>query len=108
MLRLVAFMMNLRSRLTGIATGDQAIFVRRKAFEAIGRFPEIAVMEDIVLSRRLRAVSPPACLRQRVLTSSRRWRKHGIVRTIVMMWILRFAFALGVPPARLARIYGLR
>ena len=107
-LQLVAFMMNLRSRLNGIATGDQAIFVRRATFEAVGRFPEIPLMEDIVLSGRLRAVTPPVCLRQCVLTSSRRWRQHGIVRTVVTMWALRLAFALGVPPARLARIYGLR
>jgi rSAM/selenodomain-associated transferase 2 len=108
LLRLVAFMMNLRSRLSGIATGDQAVFVRRETFEIVGGFPDIALMEDIVISRRLLTLGSPVCLRRQVVTSSRRWQRHGIIRTIVTMWALRLAFALGVPPARLARIYGPR
>lgn len=105
MLRVVAAMMNLRSRLTGIATGDQAIFVTRKAFDAVGGFPDLPLMEDIELSRRLKAVSPPICLRQRVLTSGRRWETRGVWRTIFLMWRLRFAWWRGEPAERLARRY---
>jgi rSAM/selenodomain-associated transferase 2 len=105
MLRVVASLMNLRSRLTGIATGDQAVFVRRGAFERVGGFPTIALMEDIALSAALKRVSRPACLRARVTTSGRRWEKHGVGRTIVKMWRLRLAYFLGAEPARLARAY---
>jgi len=97
--------MNIRSRLTGIATGDQAIFVRRAAFDAVGGFPEIALMEDVALCKRLRQRSRPVCLRERVSTSARRWRRHGTLRTIFLMWRLRLAYALGVDPRRLARRY---
>jgi rSAM/selenodomain-associated transferase 2 len=103
---LIAAMMNLRSRLTGIATGDQAIFVAKTAFAAIGGFPDIALMEDIVLSRRLKRLGRPLCLTARVSTSARRWEKHGIVRTILTMWRLRLAFFLGAEPAKLAASYG--
>lgn len=106
-LRMVAALMNARSRLTGIATGDQAIFMRRAVFEALDGFPEIPLMEDIALSQRLRAVSPPACLRERVVTSGRRWDRRGIVPTILLMWRLRFAYWRGADPADLARRYGL-
>ncbi len=105
MLRVVAWMMNARSRLTGIATGDQAIFVRRDAFNDVGQFAAIELMEDIALSKKLKALSPPACLRARVTTSSRRWREQGVWRTIVLMWWLRFAYLIGVSPQRLARWY---
>jgi hypothetical protein len=98
-------MMNLRSRLTGIATGDQGIFVNREAFEQVGGFDEIPLMEDIVLSRSLKRLSRPLCLRQQLVTSSRRWETQGILRTIVLMWWLRLAFALGVSPQRLVRMY---
>lgn len=108
MLGLVARMMNTRSRLTGIATGDQAMFCLRTAFDAVGGFPDQALMEDIALSRALKPLGPPACLRQRVLTSGRRWEKHGVWRTIVLMWRLRAAYALGADPAVLARQYGYR
>jgi rSAM/selenodomain-associated transferase 2 len=103
---LIAAMMNLRSRLTGIATGDQAIFVAKTAFAAIGGFPDLALMEDIVLSRRLKRLGRPLCLTARVSTSARRWEKHGIVRTILTMWRLRLAFFLGAEPAKLAASYG--
>jgi rSAM/selenodomain-associated transferase 2 len=103
---LIAAMMNLRSRLTGIATGDQAIFVERSAFAAIGGFPDIALMEDIELSRRLKRVGRPLCLAARVTTSGRRWEKRGVVRTILTMWRLRLAYFLGAPPAKLAVSYG--
>jgi rSAM/selenodomain-associated transferase 2 len=105
LLPVVASAMNLRSRLTGIATGDQAIFVRRSLFEAVGGFPEIALMEDIALSATLRAHARPRCLRSRVTTSGRRWEKHGVLRTVLTMWRLRLAYFLGAAPARLARDY---
>ena len=103
---LVAAMMNLRSRATGIATGDQAIFVDKSAFAAVGGFPDIALMEDIVLSRRLKRLSRPLCLGARALTSGRRWEKHGVVRTILTMWRLRLALFLGAAPDKLAARYG--
>jgi rSAM/selenodomain-associated transferase 2 len=103
LLTLVACAMNLRSRLTGIATGDQAIFVRRDAFPG---FPEIALMEDVALSKVLKRRGAPACLRQRVVTSGRRWESRGVLRTILLMWRLRLFYFLGVSPERLARRYG--
>jgi len=105
LLRMVAFMMNLRSRWTGIATGDQAIFVRRDVFDDVGGFPDIPLMEDIVLSKQLKQVGKPLCLRLKLVTSSRRWEAQGICRTIALMWWLRLAFALGASPTRLARWY---
>lgn len=104
-LRIIGAAMNLRSRLTAIATGDQAMFVRRDWFERAGRFPEIALMEDIALSRHLKTLGRPLCLRGPALTSARRWERDGIVRTVLTMWYLRLAFRLGADPARLARIY---
>lgn len=105
-LRVVAAMMNLRSRVTGIATGDQAIFVRRSVFEAAGGFPAIALMEDIALSALLkRRAGRPACLRTRVTTSGRRFEARGPWRTIFTMWRLRLAYALGADPASLVRHY---
>ncbi|WP_295589930.1 TIGR04283 family arsenosugar biosynthesis glycosyltransferase [uncultured Lamprocystis sp.] len=105
LLRLVEWTMNRRSRLTGIATGDQGIFVTRDAFARVGGFPDIPLMEDIALSKRLRRIARPACLRPLLLTSSRRWESRGVLRTILLMWRLRLAFALGADPARLARRY---
>ena len=105
MLRVVERAMSLRSRLSGIATGDQAIFVARAAFEAVGGFPDIALMEDVALSRALRARSRPACLRAPAVTSSRRWERNGIARTIVLMWRLRLRYAFGADPDELARHY---
>jgi rSAM/selenodomain-associated transferase 2 len=104
--RLISFTMNWRSRLTGIATGDQAIFVARAAFEAVGGFPAIALMEDVALSAKLKRTSKPLCLRVRVTTSPRRWRKHGMLRTMLLMWRLRLEFFLGADPAKLAQAYG--
>lgn len=106
LLKVVARLMNARSRLTGIATGDQAIFVARSAFEAVGGYADLPLMEDIALSRALKRISPPACLRERVRTSGRRWETNGVVRTIWTMWRLRLAFALGADPRALARAYG--
>ena len=108
LLRVVETMMNLRSRLTRICTGDQAIFVRREAFEAIGGYPRQELMEDIAISARLRSRSAPLCLCQPCLTSARRWEARGVLRTIVLMWWLRLQYALGASPARLARAYGAR
>ena len=105
LLALVALLMNARSRVTGVATGDQAIFVRRAAFEAVGGFPAIPLMEDVALSKSLKRRSRPLCLRERVVTSARRWERHGTLRTIVLMWRLRLAYALGADPHRLARRY---
>lgn len=105
-LGMVAAMMNWRSRLTGIATGDQGIFVRRALFWQLEGFPVIPLMEDIVLSSRLRKHAWPACLPQRVTTSGRRWEKHGLWRTIFKMWQLRLRFYFGADPDRLAREYG--
>nr|WP_040729193.1 TIGR04283 family arsenosugar biosynthesis glycosyltransferase [Thiocapsa marina] len=108
LLPLVAWSMNQRSRLTGIATGDQTIFVDRALFEQVGGYPEIALMEDIALSRRLKRHSPPLRVRDRVVTSGRRWESKGVLRTILLMWRLRLAYALGVHPDRLSHVYGYR
>jgi rSAM/selenodomain-associated transferase 2 len=105
LLKLVAWMMNLRSRWGGIATGDQAIFVRHKSFVRIGGFPDQPLMEDIELSKRLRALARPVCLRQRVTTSGRRWERDGVLRTIALMWRLRWLYWIGTPPERLAELY---
>lgn len=104
-LRVVETLMNWRSRLTGIATGDHGIFVRRDVFEAVGGYPPIALMEDIALSKRLKSYAWPVCLRQRVTTSSRRWETRGIGSTIILMWKLRLRYFLGADPADLARAY---
>jgi len=102
LLKAVACGMNLRSRLTGIATGDQAIFVRRGTFPG---FPEIALMEDIAFSTAMKRLGPPACRRETVLTSGRRWESRGVLRTILLMWRLRLLYFLGARPEALARIY---
>jgi len=105
-LRLVERMMNLRSCLSGIATGDQGMFVRREVFEGVGGFPAIPLMEDIELSRRLKRRARPRCVHHpRLLTSSRRWEQRGVWRTIYRMWQLRLAYWLGSDPAELARRY---
>jgi rSAM/selenodomain-associated transferase 2 len=106
LLAVVSRMMNFRSRATGIATGDQAIFVKRDAFVAAGGFPAIPLMEDIALCKRLKRVGRPLCLSERVVTSGRRWEQHGVLWTIVLMWRLRLSYFLGADPALLARRYG--
>ena len=105
LLPVIAFFMNLRSRATGIATGDQAIFVRRDAFERAGRFPPLELMEDIALSSSLKRISRPLCIAEKVVTSGRRWERRGIVRTVLLMWRLRLEFFFGAAPASLARLY---
>jgi len=105
LLRLVAGMMNLRSRLTGIATGDQGMFIKREIFHRLNGFPDIPLMEDITLSQRLLLESRPICLPDKVITSSRRWEQNGIIRTIVLMWYLRLAYFFGKQPEALMRMY---
>jgi hypothetical protein len=98
-------MMNLRSRITGIATGDQAIFISRQLFEKIGGYPDQPLMEDIELSKQLKSDHPPLCLKNRVMTSARRWEKYGVWRTIWLMWRLRFLYWRGVPTHKLIGEY---
>ncbi len=105
LLPVIAFFMNLRSRATGIATGDQAIFVRRDAFERAGRFPPLELMEDIALSSSLKRVSRPLCIAEKVVTSGRRWERRGVLRAVLLMWRLRLKFFFGAAPASLARLY---
>nr|WP_183324470.1 TIGR04283 family arsenosugar biosynthesis glycosyltransferase [Halomonas cerina] len=105
LLPVIAAAMTLRSRLTGIATGDQALFMTREAFDAVGGFPDQPLMEDIEMSRRLKRLSRPACLRQRVVSSGRRWERHGAWRTIRLMWRLRWRYWRGASPEALAEAY---
>lgn len=105
MLKVVAFSMNWRSRLTGIATGDQAIFVTKRLFDDIGQYPDIPLMEDIALCVRLKKISPPLCLRAKVNSSGRRWEQFGVFKTILLMWSLRLRYFFGADPHTLARAY---
>jgi len=103
--QLIGFMINLRSRLTKISTGDQAIFVCRRAFDAVGGFPDLPLMEDVEISKRLKQVGEIVCLRQRVSTSSRRWEEHGVWCTVWLMWQLRLRYWLGASAAELKSRY---
>ena len=103
--RMIAWFMNQRSRWTGISTGDQAIFVCREPFDALGGYPDIPLMEDVEICRRLKRRGHLAALRLSVTTSGRKWEQEGAVRTILLMWVLRFFYMVGVPPARLHRWY---
>jgi len=105
-LRLVETMMNLRSRLTGIATGDQAIFISKDLFEKAGGFPDQCLMEDIEISKKLKKYQSPVSLRETLMTSSRRWEENGILKTILLMWTLRAAYFFGVPVDKLCLRYG--
>ena len=105
LLRVIAAFMNLRSRWTGIATGDQALFMTRAAFDAVGGFADQPLMEDIEMSSRLLKLSRPACLRAPVVTSGRRWENRGVWRTVLLMWRLRLAYWRGAAPERLAELY---
>ncbi|MGD8617805.1 MAG: TIGR04283 family arsenosugar biosynthesis glycosyltransferase [Gammaproteobacteria bacterium] len=105
LLRCVAWMMNQRSRLSGIVTGDQGLFIRRELYDDVGGFPAIPLMEDIAFSRALRRHGRPARIQQPLVSSPRRWLRHGILRTILRMWVLRLAYFLGVSPEWLAAYY---
>ena len=105
MFRIIEAMMNLRSRMTGICTGDQAIFMKRSVFNRVGGFALIPLMEDIEISKRLRKISKPFCINNPTLTSARRWLKGGILPTILLMWWLRLAYHFGVSPEHLAKHY---
>ena len=105
LLRVIEWMMNWRSRLTGVATGDQAIFIRRELFIAVGGFPSQPLMEDVAMSKLLRKHGRPACIDTPLMTSSRRWEQRGVVRTILLMWRLRLLYWLGVDATKLARMY---
>ena len=106
LLRIIEIFMNLRSRITGIATGDQVIFITRTLFQERGGFPEVPIMEDVEMSARLLRVCRPVCLREKVVTSSRRWERNGIIRTVLKMWYLRMIYFCGADPESLARKYG--
>ncbi|MDH5517814.1 MAG: TIGR04283 family arsenosugar biosynthesis glycosyltransferase [Gammaproteobacteria bacterium] len=103
--KIIAFLMNLKSCLSSVATGDQAIFVSKKLFEDVGRFPQQLLMEDIELSVALRRHARSVCLSQKVITSSRRWEKNGLIKTVLLMWLLRFAYFSGVSSTTLKRWY---
>ena len=105
LLRIVELAMNLRSRWTGIATGDQGVFVTRSLHAAAGGYPEIPLMEDVAFSKRLKGFGPPLCLRHPITTSARRWERNGVLRTILLMWRLRLAYWLGADPDALAARY---
>lgn len=103
--RLLARMINWRSELTRVVTGDQAIFVKQETFHSLGGFPEIPLMEDVAFTKRLKKCSAPYRIKQAATTSSRRWKSKGLLRTIGLMWFLRFAYVIGVSPGRLASWY---
>ena len=105
LLRVVAAMMNCRSRLTGVSTGDQGLFVTRTLFEAAGKFPQIPLMEDVALTKQLKRYGAPLNLRHRMTVSGRRWEKHGVLRTVLLMWRLRLRYWLGADPGELAQHY---
>ena len=103
--RFIEKFMNARSRLTGIATGDQAIFTGRRIFRQVNGYADIPLMEDVEISSRLKQISAPACIGQKVTSSSRRWEKHGIARTTVLYWKLRFCYGIGFDPRELVKQY---
>jgi rSAM/selenodomain-associated transferase 2 len=103
--KVIAFFINLRSRLTKICTGDQALFVRQKTFEELGGYPDIPLMEDVELAKRLKRLGKVACLRSKVTTSARKWEREGVFQIILLMWALRFLYFIGVNPYRLHRWY---
>ena len=102
---IIAWFMNLRSSLTGIVTGDHAVFVKKDSYIKCGGFPDWAIMEDIAISKRLKTLSHPVCLKEHVVTSSRKWEKQGIINTILLMWKLRLMFLFGMPAEKLAKLY---
>ena len=105
LLRIIELMMNWRSRVTAIATGDQCLFMRRALFDTIGGYPDIALMEDIAISKLLKWHGRPLCIREKVVASSQRWEQQGVLRTILLMWRLRLGYFLGEDPLHLAQLY---
>lgn len=105
LLKIVAWFMNWRSRLTGVATGDQVIFVDKRLFESVGQYPVIPIMEDVALCKKLKHINPPVCLKAKAISSGRRWEKFGVVKTILLMWSLRLRYLLGQDPQTLATLY---
>lgn len=105
LLKMVAFMMNIRSSVTGIATGDQGIFIHRNLFEEVNGFPDLLLMEDISICRELKKIMMPLCCREKLVTSSRKWEEKGILRTIMLMWWIRFSYAMGSDPKKLYQQY---
>ncbi len=103
--RLIEKLMNVRSCLTSIATGDQAIFIEKNLFDRVAGFAEIALMEDIEISRRLKKIAKPVCIKQKVITSSRRWENNGVVATVLLMWKLRLYYFFGISPEKLKQLY---
>ena len=103
--KIIAWMMNKRSCLTGIVTGDHIIFTTRSSYFKSGGFADIPIMEDIDISKRLKLISKPICLKHKVVTSSRKWEQQGVSKTIIKMWCLRTLFFFGVSSKRLARLY---
>jgi rSAM/selenodomain-associated transferase 2 len=103
--RVIETFINLRSKLTGVATGDQCIFVRKAVFDELDGFTNIPLMEDVDLSKRLKACGKPACLKKVIVTSSRRWEEYGTLNTVLLMWKLRYLFWRGVSPEELAKLY---
>jgi rSAM/selenodomain-associated transferase 2 len=103
--KIISSMMNWRSRISGIATGDQVIFMTRAAFDLVGNFDNQELMEDVAMSKKLKTFGRPLCLESKVQTAARRWERKGVFRTIILMWWLRLAYWLGVPPKRLAERY---
>lgn len=103
--RIIETFINLRSCLSGIATGDQGIFVNKNIFQQLNGYQNIPLMEDIHLSKRLKKISRPSCISTTIITSSRRWEEHGTTKTIILMWRLRLAYFLGVQPEKLAQAY---
>ena len=103
--RVIERLMNARSCFTSVATGDQGLFVDRRLFDELGGYPELPLMEDVALSKRLRKVMPVNCSTLSLITSARRWQQRGVLKTIVLMWWLRLAYVVGVSPARLRQWY---
>lgn len=103
--RVIETMINIRSCLSGVATGDQGIFVKKKIFESVNGYPNISLMEDVALSKKLKSISKPVCLKDELTTSSRRWEEKGILSTVLLMWRLRFLYWIGVSADKLAKQY---
>jgi rSAM/selenodomain-associated transferase 2 len=103
--KVIGYAINLRSRISGIATGDQGIFINRELFQYIGGFRQQPLMEDIQISRDLLRRGRPAVIKRILMTSARRWERRGVLRTILLMWWLRLLYFMGVSPVTLRQYY---